>query len=96
VFAVAPAHPLAGAAEPLSEATIAMHRAVVAADSSRRLPPRTVGIVAGQQTLTVPDLETKRVAQVLGRARTAVAAPALNVRAAHPFNSRSYSSRTTP
>ncbi len=66
VFAVAPTHPLASAPEPLSEATIAMHRAVVAADSSRRLPPRSVGIVAGQPTMTVPDLETKRAAQVLG------------------------------
>lgn len=66
VFAVAPTHVLANAAEPLSEATIAMHRAVVAADSSRRLPPRTVGVVAGQPTLTVPDLETKRAAHVLG------------------------------
>jgi len=66
MFVVAPSHVLADAAEPLSEATIAMHRAVVAADSSRRLPPRTIGIVAGQPTLTVPDLETKRAAHVLG------------------------------
>jgi DNA-binding transcriptional LysR family regulator len=66
VFAVAPGHPLATMAEPLSEATIAMHRAIVAADSSRRLPPRTLGVVAGQATLTVPDLDSKRVAQELG------------------------------
>jgi DNA-binding transcriptional LysR family regulator len=66
VFAVAPTHALAAAAEPLSEATISMHRAVVAADTSRRLPPRTIGVVSGQPTLTVPDLETKRAAHVLG------------------------------
>src|SRR6266540_1901673 len=65
-FVVAPKHPLAGAAEPLSETTIAAYRAVVAADTSRRLPPRSFGIVAGQQTLTVPDLDTKRSAHVLG------------------------------
>jgi DNA-binding transcriptional LysR family regulator len=66
LFVVAPTHPLARAHEPISEATIAAHRAVVAADTSRRLPPRSVSIVAGQPSLIVPDLETKRVAQVMG------------------------------
>jgi DNA-binding transcriptional LysR family regulator len=66
VFAVAPAHPLAGEREPLSDATIERHRAVVAADSSRRLPARTIGLVAGQDTLTVPDLPAKLAAQVAG------------------------------
>jgi len=66
IFAVAPGHPLAAAAEPLSEAQIAGFRAVVAADTSRRLTPRTVGLLAGQDTLTVPDLDTKLAAQVAG------------------------------
>jgi DNA-binding transcriptional LysR family regulator len=66
VFAVAPGHPLAMVAEPLSEADIGRHRAVVAADSSRRLAPRSIGILSGQDTLTVPDLEAKLAAQVLG------------------------------
>ena len=66
VFVVAPSHPLASASEPLSETTIARHCAVVAADSSRRLPPRTVGLLAGQDTLTVADLQAKLAAQVEG------------------------------
>jgi DNA-binding transcriptional LysR family regulator len=66
VFVVAPTHPLAAAPEPLSEAAVMRHRAIVAADTSRRLAARSLGIVAGQPTLTVPDLETKRVAQVIG------------------------------
>ncbi len=66
IFAVAPGHPLAAAAEPLTEAQIAGFRAVVAADTSRRLAPRTVGLIAGQDTLTVPDLDTKLAAQVAG------------------------------
>jgi DNA-binding transcriptional LysR family regulator len=66
VFAVAPGHPLAAAREPLSEADIGRHRAIVAADSSRRLAPRSIGILSGQDTLTVPDLEAKLAAQVLG------------------------------
>jgi DNA-binding transcriptional LysR family regulator len=66
VFVVAPRHPLAGAPEPLPESAILPHRAVVAADSSRRLPPRTVGLLTGQDTLTVPDLRAKLAAQVAG------------------------------
>lgn len=66
VFVVAPSHPLAKATEPLNETQIAAFRAVVAADSSRRLAPRSVGLLAGQDTLTVPDLDTKLAAQVAG------------------------------
>jgi DNA-binding transcriptional LysR family regulator len=66
VFAVAPEHPLAAEPEPLSEADISRHRAVVAADSSRSLAPRSLGILFGQDTLTVPDLDAKLAAQVLG------------------------------
>jgi DNA-binding transcriptional LysR family regulator len=66
VFVVAPRHALAKAAEPLAESSILPHRAVVAADSSRRLPPRTVGLLAGQDTLTVADLPAKLAAQVAG------------------------------
>jgi len=66
VFVVAPRHALATAAEPLAESSILPHRAVVAADSSRRLPPRTVGLLTGQDTLTVADLPAKLAAQVAG------------------------------
>jgi DNA-binding transcriptional LysR family regulator len=66
VFVVAARHPLAAAPEPLPEAAILPHRVVVAADSSRRLPPRTVGLLSGQDTLTVPDLPSKLAAQVAG------------------------------
>jgi DNA-binding transcriptional LysR family regulator len=66
VFAVAPSHPLAAAAEPVPEAIIAGHRAVVAGDTSRALPPRTLGLLEGQDTLTVPDLASKLAAQVAG------------------------------
>ena len=66
VFAVAPTHPLADAVTPLPETAITPHRGVVAADSSRRLPPRSVGLLTGQETLTVPDLPAKLAAQVAG------------------------------
>jgi DNA-binding transcriptional LysR family regulator len=66
VFAVAPGHPLAGVREPIAVTDIRRHRAVVAGDTSRRLPPRTIGILDGQDTLTVPDLPAKVAAQVAG------------------------------
>ncbi len=66
VFAVAPHHPLAALPEPLSASDIVQHRVVAAADSSRNLPPRTSGILSGQDILTVPDMQTKLQAQISG------------------------------
>ncbi len=66
VFAMAPGHPLAAEAEPLAAEVRARHRAVVMADSSRRLPTRTVGLVSGQETLTVPSMQAKIEAQIAG------------------------------
>lgn len=59
VFAVAADHPLAQAPEPLKSADILRHRAVSVADSSRNLPPRTSGLLSGQDVLTVPDMRFK-------------------------------------
>ena len=66
VFAAAPFHPITREPQPLGEATIQQHRGVSAADSSRLLPPRTVGLVSGQDVLTVPNMEAKVAAQVAG------------------------------
>jgi DNA-binding transcriptional LysR family regulator len=66
VFAVAPTHPLAAAAEPLTRADILAHRAIVVADSSRNLPPRTTGLLSGQDTLTISDATAKLQAQAMG------------------------------
>jgi DNA-binding transcriptional LysR family regulator len=66
VFAVAPEHPLASAREPLDKAELRAHRAVAAADSALRLAPRTVGLLFGQDTLTVPDIFSKYAFQLAG------------------------------
>ena len=66
IFAVAPAHPLAALAEPLSREQILAHRAIAVSDSSRSLAPRSVGLLTGQDVLTVPDLESKVAAQLAG------------------------------
>jgi DNA-binding transcriptional LysR family regulator len=65
-FLVAPTHPLARVPEPIPEAALAKHRGVIATDSSRRLPPRSVGLLTGQETLSVASLPDKRAAQVAG------------------------------
>ncbi|MES2742745.1 MAG: LysR substrate-binding domain-containing protein [Pseudomonadota bacterium] len=66
VFAVAPDHPLARHPGPLGRAHLQGHRAVVVADSARRIAPRTVGLLLGQDTLTVPTMHSKFACQLAG------------------------------
>ena len=66
VFAVAPGHPLAKAREPIPDETLREHRIVAVSDSSRVGPPRSIGLVDGQDTLTVPDMQAKLAAQASG------------------------------
>ncbi len=65
-FTVAPAHPLATAREPLPESARLAHRAIVVADSSRNQPTRSAGLLTGQDTLTVHNMEAKLRAQQMG------------------------------
>lgn len=65
-FMVAPTHPLAQAPEPLRPEDILQYRSVAAADSSRNLPPRTSGLLSGQDVLTVPDMRYKIAFQCAG------------------------------
>jgi DNA-binding transcriptional LysR family regulator len=57
----APFHPLAREPGPITESMLLRHRAVAIADSSR-----TVGLVSGQDTLTVGTMEAKVAAHVAG------------------------------
>lgn len=66
VFAVAPTHPLASAPEPLKREDILKYRVAAVADSSRNLPPRSAGLLGGQDLLTVHSLQAKLEAQVMG------------------------------
>jgi DNA-binding transcriptional LysR family regulator len=66
VLVAAPFHPACGEAQPLGEEAIERHRAVSIADSSRELPPRTVGFLSGPDVLTVPSMEAKAAAHVAG------------------------------
>jgi DNA-binding transcriptional LysR family regulator len=66
LFAVAPTHPLAKVPEPIPPEEILKYRSVAAADSSRNLPPRTSGLLTGQDVLTVPDMRHKIAFQCAG------------------------------
>jgi DNA-binding transcriptional LysR family regulator len=58
VYAVAPHHPLATMAEPLSDSTLRAHRAVAVADSALR-GGATMGLLGGQDVLTVDTMQAK-------------------------------------
>lgn len=65
-FVVAPHHPLAQAPEPLSDDMIRRHRAVAVADSVQRGGGITVGLLPGQDVLTVSSMPAKLDAQIRG------------------------------
>jgi DNA-binding transcriptional LysR family regulator len=66
VYAVAPHHPLAAAAEPLRDEQLRQHRAVAVADSIQRGGGMTVGLLGGQDVLTVSTMQAKLEAQLRG------------------------------
>ncbi len=66
VFAVAPHHPLAALAGPLPDELLQKHRAVAVADSVQHGTAITLGLLAGQDVLTVPSMRAKLDAQLRG------------------------------
>lgn len=66
LFCVAPSHPLAKLKRRVTTSDLRSHKAVVVADSGRRLAPRTVGVLWDQDVLTVADMRTKFDYQVAG------------------------------
>lgn len=89
VFVVAPTHPLAKVKRVLGKAELHPHRAISVADSARKMASRTVGLLFGQDTLTVPDMRSKYDLQLAGIgfgflpepcARAAIASGALIVK----------------
>lgn len=66
VFVVAPTHPLAIAEAPVTDELLMPYRMVALADSAQQLAPMTVGLLPGQDVLTVPSMALKIAAQVRG------------------------------
>lgn len=64
VFCVAPQHPLAAIQETLTPEMIGQHRAIAVGDTGRSLPAVSFGLLSGQDTLTVPTMHDKLLAQV--------------------------------
>lgn len=67
IYAVAPHHPLAAHAEPITDATLLQHRAVAVADSATR-GGATMGLLGGQDVLTVDSMQAKVRVQLRGLA----------------------------
>lgn len=65
-FVAAPFHPICREPEPLLAGLVQVHRAISIADTSRQLPARTVGLLSGQDVLSVPSLEAKAAALIAG------------------------------
>lgn len=65
-FAVAPHHPLANLPDPLPDTEIRLHRAVAVSDSVKLGTSITIGLLAGQDVFTVPDMPMKLDAHLRG------------------------------
>jgi DNA-binding transcriptional LysR family regulator len=59
-FVVAPHHALAQLPEPLAAADLMRHRVIAVADTTRSLEGLSVGILPGQDVLTLPSLRDKQ------------------------------------
>ena len=66
VFAVSPQHPLASVEHPLSKSDFNQHLAISVSDSVRKMPPRTVGLLFGQNTLALSNMRSKYQFQLAG------------------------------
>jgi len=97
VFCVAPHHPLAKAPEPLTAAQIAEHRIVAVADSARQMQPITVGVLPGQDVLTLPSLASKLEAMLRGLGCGSLPAPMVrrHVEAGRLVRKATYEGRRT-
>jgi DNA-binding transcriptional LysR family regulator len=66
VFVVSPKHPLVGIDKTLGKAELSQYLAIAVSDSVRKLQPRTVGLLFGQNTLSVPNMRAKYEYQLAG------------------------------
>lgn len=65
IYVVAPHHPLASMPEPIPDAVMLRHRAVAVADSAQR-GGMTMGLLGGQDVLTVDTMQAKVQVQLRG------------------------------
>ncbi len=65
-YVVAPHHPLADELQPISDDVLRQHRLIAVADSSRSGHGLTLGVLNGQDVLTVDTMQAKLQAQLRG------------------------------
>ena len=66
VFVVSPNHSLANYQGVIDADVLMQHRAIAVADSARHLEPMTIGLLPGQDVLTVPTMDMKIQGQLKG------------------------------
>lgn len=66
IFVVAPHHPLAQHSQPIPDHVIVQHRVIAVADTAQKGAGISIGLLKGQEVLTVPNLKMKLEAQILG------------------------------
>jgi DNA-binding transcriptional LysR family regulator len=66
VFVVSPEHALASIPNTLNKADLSQHLAIVVSDSVRKMQPKTVGLLFGQNTLALPNMRAKYEYQLSG------------------------------
>jgi DNA-binding transcriptional LysR family regulator len=66
LFVVAPDHPLAGVADTITDEMLMPFRMIALADSAQQMTPMTIGLLPGQDVLTVPSMALKIEAQIRG------------------------------
>jgi DNA-binding transcriptional LysR family regulator len=66
IFVVAPHHPLAQLQQPIADQIIVQHRVIAVADTALKGAGISIGLLTGQEVLTVPNLKMKLNAQILG------------------------------
>lgn len=66
LFVVAPGHPLADVSGTITDELLMPHRMIALADSAQQMTPMTIGLLPGQDVLTVPSMALKIEAQIRG------------------------------
>lgn len=66
LFVVAPDHPLADVSDAITDELLMPYRMIALADSAQQMTPMTIGLLPGQDVLTVPSMALKIEAHIRG------------------------------
>ncbi|EFC0465797.1 TPA: LysR family transcriptional regulator, partial [Escherichia coli] len=66
LFAISPAHPLAFIPEPISESQLRLYPNIMVEDTANTINKKVGWLLHGQESILVPDFNTKLQCQILG------------------------------